>query len=99
VVHTEYMVVIDADMVLSLKIVAEAVGGNPYPLGGWSTPLPALAIGLSGLLGGMAVRTAAGRPVSPIAFAAATGVKDHPGYTGARNCGSVYGNAAPGATS
>ncbi|MFB9449440.1 hypothetical protein Dvina_37790 [Dactylosporangium vinaceum] len=45
---------------------------NVYLLVWLPNPLPPLTIGLTGLLAGMAVRAAAGRPVRPVAFAAAT---------------------------
>jgi arabinofuranan 3-O-arabinosyltransferase len=57
--------------------LAAAAGGllavfNAYVLCWLVNPLPSLAIGLTGLLTGMAVRAAAGRRVSPIGFAAAS---------------------------
>ncbi|MGI5242309.1 hypothetical protein [Dactylosporangium sp. CA-139066] len=45
---------------------------NVYLLVWLPNPLPPLAIGLTGLLAGMAARAAAGRPIKPIAFGAAT---------------------------
>jgi arabinofuranan 3-O-arabinosyltransferase len=45
---------------------------NVYLLVWLPNPLPPLAIGLAGLLAGMAARAAAGRRINPVAFGAAT---------------------------